>query len=180
MSLLEIVVLSIALALDAMLVSFSYGLMITHRKLFNSLLLALSFAFFQFLMPIIGYFASGVFYSKLEMFSKWIVFTVFMFLGLKFLKEVFDKEEKTKIICISFLCLLGLSIATSIDALGAGISFKFSSVEPLFSCLLIGIITFVLSFFGFWSSYFFKKFPSKSIEIIGALLLIYLALKAIF
>lgn len=175
---IEIIVLSVALAIDAMLVSFSYGLILTNKRMYNSLLLSVSFGFFQFLMPIIGYYFSALFYSKLELFSKWIVFIIFIILSWKFLKSAFE-TEKEKVTCISLLCLFCLALATSIDAMGAGISFRFMKVDYLTPSVNIGVITFLLSFFGFWVANIFKKMPSKPIEITGAVLLIYLAIKAI-
>lgn len=180
MSGLEIIILSVALAIDAMLVSFSYGLVLTQKKFYNSLKLSFAFGLFQFLMPVSGCYLSALLYSKLEIFSKWIVFIVFMVLGLKFLKSAFEqKEENLKTSCISALCLLVLALATSIDAMGAGVSFKFLNVEPFVPSAIIGFITFVLSFFGFWVANFFRELPSKPIEITGAILLMYLAIKAI-
>lgn len=177
---IEIIVLSIALAIDAMLVSFSYGLIINQRRTYNSLLLASSFGFFQFLMPIIGCFLTGLFVSKLELYSKWIVFIIFSILGAKFLKEAFEKKkEEPQIQCIGLLCILCLALATSVDALGAGVSLKLTQTNILFAVVQIGVITFFISLFGFWFTKLFDKMPSKPIEIIGAVLLIYLAIKAI-
>ncbi len=176
----EILVLAIALALDAMLVSFSYGLIINQRRMFNSFILAGAFGFFQFLMPFIGYFLTGFFISKLEIYSKWIVFTIFMVLGIKFLKDIFEKNKETnQIHCIGFLCILGLAIATSIDALCAGVSLNLTKTNLYFATIQIGIVTLIMSFIGFWISKIFEKMPSKLIQFLGALLLIYLAIKAI-
>ena len=177
---IEIIVLSIALALDAMLVSFSYGLIINQRRTYNSLLLAASFGFFQFLMPIIGFYLTGLFVSKLEIYSKWIVFVIFMVLGVKFLKEALEKKnDEPEIQCIGVLCILCLAVATSIDALGAGVSLKLTKTNLLFSVIQIGIITFFLSMFGFWMTKIFSKIPSKYIGVTGSFLLIYLAIKSI-
>ena len=176
---LEIIILAVALALDSMLVSFSYGLVFSKKRLYNSLLLAVAFGFFQFLMPVIGGFFTGFLYSQLEIYSKWIVFVIFLILGCKFLKSAFEEKNEAKECCINFSCLIFLSIATSIDALGAGVSIKLLNINTLLPALLIGVITFVLSFFGFWIASCFRKIPSKLIEILGALLLIYLAFKAI-
>ena len=96
MTTFEIIVLAVALALDAMLVSFSYGLIINQRRVYNSVLLSSAFGFFQFLMPIIGFYLTGLFYIKLQMYSKWIVFVIFMVLGFKFLKEALQKTEEKK------------------------------------------------------------------------------------
>ena len=180
MSVYEIIILSVALALDASIVSFSYGLMFNANRTKNALLLGSAFGFFQFLMPVLGWFFTGTVYSYLERFSKWIVFVVFFALGCKFIKEAFEKKEEVKICCIGLMCVLGLAIATSIDAFGAGVSIRLLNVNVLLPALMIGVITFVLSLFGFIVASSFKKFPSKYIEVTGAILLFYLAIKALF
>jgi len=179
MNVIEIVILAVALALDAMIVSFSYGLILRRNRLYYSLVLSLFFGFFQFFMPVIGWFLTGCIYKYLNMYSKWIVCFVFFCLGIKFLKEAFSNKEELKITCISFLCIIGLSFATSIDALGAGVSLRFLNESVLPPALIIGVITMLLSLFGFSIACIFSKMESKYIEITGALLLIYLALKSI-
>ena len=180
MTIFEIIVLAVALALDAMLVSFSYGLIINQRRMYNSLLLSSAFGFFQFLMPIIGFCLTGLFYAKLQTYSNWIVCVIFMVLGIKFLKEALEKtEEKNEIQCIGFFCIFCLAIATSIDAFGAGVSLKLLDVNHIMASIIIGLITFILSMFGFWMTKLFSKMPSKYIGIIGSFLLIYLAIKSI-
>lgn len=179
MTIFEIIILALALSLDAMIVCFSYGLILNANKVKNSLTLSLSFGFFQFLMPVIGFYLSAIVYNQLKSFSKWIVFAVFVYLALKFLKSAFGEKEETCRSCVSFLCLLGLSVATSIDALGAGISIKFSGEEILKPAVCTGVITFLCSMAGFWFACLFKKFPTKYIEITGAVLLLYLAVSSI-
>lgn len=179
MSNIEIFILALALAIDAMLVSFSYGLILDRKRMLNALLLASSFGLFQGLMPLVGFYLTGIFFSSLEIYSKWIVFLIFLFLGAKFLKSAFEKKEEVKIVCISFCCLMFLAIATSIDAMGAGISLKLLGLNPFYPSIIIAIVTFVLSFCGFLVASIFKNLPSRPVEIFGAVLLIYLAIKAI-
>ena len=64
MTFFEIIILSIALALDAMIVSFAHGLLLCSKRIINSIVLALFFGLFQFLMPLIGYYLTNIFYSK--------------------------------------------------------------------------------------------------------------------
>lgn len=178
MGLGQIIWLAVALSLDAMVVSFSHGLILGINKRKNSLLLALFFGFFQFLMPIIGFFCSLSVYKYLEAVNIWIVFAIFMLLGIKFIKEAFnaDKEEIT---CLSVVCLFTLAIATSIDALAAGVSLCFAHANIWTASILIGIITFINSLIGFWGGFLFKKFPAKYLEIAGGLILIGLAVSHI-
>ena len=178
MEITQIVLLAIALSIDAMVVSFSQGLIFKEKKRRNSFLLAFFLGFFQFFMPVLGYFCALGIYKYLEFINNWIVFLIFLVLGIKFIKEAFEEKEKT-VCCISISCLFTFAIATSIDAFGAGISLCFSHVNIWFPAILIGIITFVNSLFGFWSGYLFKNFPTKYLEIIGGIILIGLAIKAV-
>ena len=180
MTLYEIFILALAMAVDCTIVAFSYSLILTKNRIANSILFASAFAFFQGLMPIIGWLITGVIYNKLEIFSKWIIFIIFMFLGSKFIQSAISKGAKIPITCITIKCLLALSVATSIDALGAGISIRFSGTNILISAIIITAVTFIMSIIGFWTANLFKKLPSKPLEIFGAILLFYLAIKALF
>ncbi len=176
----EIIILGFALALDALIVSICYGIVICEHRLFNSLKFAIAFGFFQGIMPVLGWHLTSIVYEQLKNYSKWLVFIIFIILGFKFLKSAFSKEkEKNKINCISFSCLIMLAVLTSIDAFGAGVSLKLLDTPIIRASLEIGVITFILSFLGFWFSQIFKKFSSKTVEIVGAVLLIYLAVKAV-
>lgn len=180
MNTIDILILAIALSIDACVVSFSNGLIFTQNKRINSLILAFSVGFFQFLMPIIGYFMAQSVNKYVEPYAPWVVFLIFVLLGAKFIKDSFKEEKEKKIEC--FFCLkyiLLVSIATSIDALGAGVSLAFSGTKILFPAFIIGIVTFINSLFGFWSGYLFKKFPTRNLEISGGLILIGLAFKTL-
>ena len=178
MGLIQIILLAIALSIDAMTVSFSQGLLFKTNKRKTSFLLALFFGSFQFIMPIIGYFCSLSVYNYLKVVNVWIVFGIFMFLGIKFIKEAFEEKEE-KICCLSLACLFALAVATSIDALGAGISLCFSKADIWFPSILIGIITFINSLIGFWGGFLFSRFSPKYLEVLSGLILIGLAIKAV-
>ena len=179
MSQFEILILGIVLAIDSMIVSFSYGLKINERKIYNSIKLALVFGFFQSVMPVIGWVVSSSFYNLLSAYSKWIVFGIFIVLGIKFLFENEEKKETAQN-CISRMCLISFGIATSIDALGAGITIKFTGEGIFIPAIEIGIVTVLLSFTGFWIANKLTKLPSRIMEITGAVLLICLGIKSLF
>lgn len=178
MSILDLLMLAIALSIDACVVSFSNGLIFTQNKRINSLMLAFSVGLFQFLMPVIGFFLAQNVNKYVEPYDHWIVFAIFVLLGAKFIKDAFKEEKEEKINCyLCFRYVLLVSIATSIDALGAGVSIAFSGTQIWFPAIVIGIVTFINSLFGFWSGYLFKKFPTKNLEISGGVILILLAFK---
>lgn len=181
MNTIDILILAIALSIDACVVSFSNGLIFTQNKRINSFMLAVSVGFFQFLMPIIGYFLAQIVSKYVEPYSHWIVFGIFVLLGAKLIKDAFKTEKEEKLNCyLCFSYILLISIATSIDALGAGVSLAFSGIKILFPAIIIGIVTFINSLLGFWSGYLFKKFPTKNLEISGGIILILLAFKILF
>lgn len=181
MSIIDILILAIALSIDACVVSFSNGLVFTQNKRINSLMLAFAVGFFQFLMPVIGFFMAQTVSKYVEPYSKFIVFVIFVVLGAKFIKDAFEEKEDTKINCyLCFKYILLVSVATSIDALGAGVSIAFTNTQIWFPAVVIGVVTFINSLIGFWSGYLFKKFPTRNLEIFAGLILILLAIKTLF
>lgn len=179
MSYLEIFLLAIALSIDACVVSFSYGLTFTQNRFKNSLNLALFTGLFQGVMPVIGYFLTGFVKSYIAPFAGFIVFAIFTYLGIKFIKEAFDKE-KEKQLCIDLKCLLLVGIATSIDAFSAGISLSLFGNKILKPAMLIAFVTFINSVLGFVLGGKLKHMPTRGLEISAGILLILLGVKNLF
>lgn len=179
MNLVELLLLSLALGVDCFVVSFSQGLIFTKNKRLNALKLASVMGLFQGGMPIISYLATSLVSNYLEGIAKWIVFIIFVALGLNFIKEAFDSEKERNISCIGFRCLISFGIATSIDALGAGVNLKFTGSNLTQAVLIIGLGSFLLSVIGFLSGNKLKNIPSKFLEICGGIILIGLGIKAL-
>ena len=179
MSLFTLILLAIALSIDACVVSFAHGLVLEQNRFKNSLLLAVFTGGFQALMPLVGYFITQPLFKYIEPASKWIVFAIFMYLGIKFVQEAFedDKEIPT---CLSFKCLLMVAIATSIDALAAGVSLSLTSTNIFKAIIIIGATTFLFSIVGYWSGCCLKKISTKYMEIFAGLILIFLSVKSLF
>ena len=178
MSLIEIVSRAIALGIDCCIVSFSQGLIFKSQRVKNSLFLALTMGIFQGLMPCIGYTGADVIHKYVAPFSNFIVFAIFMILGIKFIAEAFQTKDD-EICCIGLKCLMGMGIATSIDALVAGGSLNFSHTPLIEPAMIIGFASFIMSLAGFWSGNLIKNFPSRYLEITGGIILILLAVKAL-
>lgn len=178
MSLIDIILLAIALGIDCLIVSFSQGLVFTCNRTKNSIRLALSMGLFQGFMPLIGYVGTDSLYKLIVPYSKWIVFGIFFILGAKFIFEAFQ-PKKEEIQCIGFKCLVSLGIATSIDALVSGATLKLTHTNLIPAMALIGIVSFIMSLVGFWTGNYIKNIPSKYLEIIGGLILIGLAIKSL-
>lgn len=178
MSELEIILLALALSIDACVVSFTYGLTFNQSRLKNSLLLANFTAIFQGLMPVLGYYLTAFVKSYIAPYADLIVFLIFTYLGVKFIKESFEKKDGKKL-CIGLKCLILIGIATSIDAFSAGISLSLYGNTIFRPALLITFITFINSILGFWLGGKLKNLPTKSMEIFAGIILILLGVKAI-
>lgn len=178
MNLIDLILLAIALGIDCLVASFSQGLIFNTNRLKSSLQLALVMGVFQGGMPLIGYVGTDYMYKFVLPYSKWIVFGIFLVLGLKFILEAFT-NKKEEIQCIGLKCLIGLGIATSIDALVSGSTLRLTDTNLLIAGLIIGVVSFLMSMAGFWSGNYVKNIPSKYLEISGGIILILLALKSI-
>lgn len=179
MSLFDIIVLAIALSIDATVVSFSNGLIFKEQRLKKSLMLASTVGFFQFIMPVIGYYFAQTVTQYVKPYSHWLIFGIFFILGVKFIHDAFN-EEKDRDFIFNKRYLLAVGIATSIDALFAGVSISFSGISILYPSIIIGLITFINSMLGFWITNFIRHLSSKFLEISGGIILILLALKVLF
>jgi len=177
LNLIEIIILAIALGIDCFVVSISQGFIFKTNRIKNSLLLAVTMGFFQGFMPVLSYGGVHFVHEYIEPYANIIVFSIFMFLGLKFITDTFFEKEE-KLCCIDLKCLLALGFATSIDALAAGINLKLTNSPLIISVLAIGLASFIMSVTGFWSGYLVKSFPTKILQIFGGLILIFLAIKA--
>jgi len=179
LNLFEIIILAIALGVDCLVVSFSQGLLIRFKRKKISNLLAVIMGAFQGGMPLISYILTGMVYDYIAPFAKSLVFGIFMFLGGKFIIEAL-RDEKTPLHGrIGYKVFILLGIATSIDALGAGISLKLTHTPLLLSCGIIAITSYLMSLTGFWSGNALKKFDTKYLEIGAGVILILFAIKAL-
>ena len=150
---LEIWLLAIGLAMDCLAVSIASGIILKRIQWKPMLIMAFSFGFFQFLMPLLGWMFAKSFSHLIENVDHWIAFFILLILGVKMIIESFkDDEEQKTFNPTSFKVVLTLSIATSIDALAVGITFAFLGIktyaEILPSVFIIGFVAFVISIIG--------------------------------
>jgi putative Mn2+ efflux pump MntP len=182
MGILEIVLIAVALAMDAFAVSITLGLSVTKPRAKELIIPGIYFGFFQALMPVIGYFTGSYFAHRIQNFDHWIAFALLGFIGGKMIKDSFSKgqdEEKQSKYVFKFSKMLVLAIATSIDALAVGITFALFEVNILRAVLITGTITLFISVCGIKiGNVFGSKFRSKA-EFIGGTVLILIGMKII-
>jgi len=184
---LDLFFISIGLAMDAFAVSLTSGFIIKDLKLKNALKIGLFFGFFQCIMSILGWLAGTNFSKYIEAFDHWIAFFLLGSIGVKMIYEALrkkknDSDDNYKIYKdpLNNKLLLILAIATSIDALAVGISlsaFGQDVLAILSAGLIIGIITFVISFAGVFLGKKFGSLFQKQAEIAGGVILILIGVK---
>ena len=169
--------LGVGLAMDAFAVSMSNGLKCNKIGLSKTILIALTFAIFQAVMPLIGYFVGHAFISYIEKFLPWIALALLSFLGIKMIVDAIkEKGNEEKDLCcvrLTFKLLIIQAIATSIDALSTGLTFSnFNVFHAVLCVLIIGLITFIICFIGvFIGKKFGTKLSSYS-DILGGVILV--------
>jgi len=163
--------------MDAFAVSVGLGIKHPNYRTAYALKVAFMFGFFQALMPLIGWLLGAQFRGFIAVYDHWVIFILLAVIGTKMIYEAVKGTEDIKCInCESFKLLLLLSLATSIDALAAGFSFAFLSSSILMPALIIGLVTFVISFIG---AALGDKIGSKfkaSAEIVGGSVLFLIGL----
>lgn len=178
MSILEAVLMSFGLAMDAFAVSICTGLELKNVKLKDAIKVGLWFGFFQALMPLIGYLLGSGFESLITNIDHWVAFVLLLFIGGKMIYESFH-EEKGSYGDLKFKSMFILAIATSIDALAIGIAYVFlyGSKNMALSFSLIGIITFIISVIGVKIGNIFGNKFKNIAEIVGGIILILIGTK---
>ena len=178
MSFIELFVLSAGLAMDAFAVAISKGLSIKKFALKNALIVGLYFGIFQALMPYIGYLLGSQFESKIKAIDHWIAFILLVIIGGNMIREAFsDDTDEDHDSSLSFRSMFPLAIATSIDALAAGITFAFLQINIIYAITTIGLCTFIISVAGVKiGNVFGTKYSSKA-ELAGGIVLILIGIK---
>lgn len=178
MDLFTIFFIALGLAMDAFAVSITSGFTAKTLKIQYAMKIALFFGFFQALMPLLGWSAGFGIKDFLSAVDHWIAFGLLSFIGIKMIYEAtLIKKEEKEIAILSLYALLLLSIATSIDAFAVGLSLSALDVAILSPAIIIGVVTFVISFLGVYIGNRFGHFFESKIEIAGGLIMIGIGLK---
>ncbi len=171
---LEVAGVAVALGCDAFAVSLSVATRgITRRGTFR---MSFHFGLFQFLMPLIGWYASRSVSALLESAAGWLAFGILLFVSLHMFKEALNEEEekdgegKTR-----GWSLIFLSLATSQDALGVGLGMGLLNLSLLYKALVIGVTASAMSFVAVYLGKFLSTKFGKKVEILGAFILLYIA-----
>ena len=174
-ALISIIIIAIALAMDAFSVSLTKGF--TQKNLTKSQILyyGLFFGFFQFIMPVIGYICGTTISSFVSTVAPWIAFFLLLAIGLNMIRESLDSDDEYIMDTFSFKELL--AVATSIDAFAVGITFALLNMSLLLPCTIIGIVAFIFSISGIFIGKKLGNYFGDKFEILGGAVLILIGIK---
>ncbi|MBA3724738.1 MAG: manganese efflux pump [Candidatus Levybacteria bacterium] len=173
---IQLFIIAVSLALDALSVSVAGGMKSKRARLAGALKIAAFFGIFQALMPLIGWAIGEVLSSFVSQFAHWIAFGLLTIIGIKMIRESLDPVDQNQSL-LDTRTLFLLAVATSIDALIVGITLPLLDIPLIISSIAIGIVTFVLCFFGFLFGKSIGKVFGKKVEILGGVALILIGLK---
>jgi putative Mn2+ efflux pump MntP len=172
MSLGEILLTAIALAMDAAAVSLAASAAGCIPDRISGLRLALHFGFFQFAMPVIGWLLGTRVAGLVGRFDHWIAFGLLLFVAGRMLRAGMRRTVDCPPDPSRGLTLLILSLATSIDALAVGLSLAMVRIDIWQPSVIIGLVTMLLSLIALRLGRFVAAAFGKRMEIVGGLILI--------
>lgn len=173
MDLFLILFLGISLAIDCFAVSLSAGSRSPEKRLHIALVLGTCFGVFQGGMLLAGFFSAGFLVFLVPAFDHWVAFGILLVVGLKMVYEGISEREGDKVKnYFSLVTLLALSFATSIDALGVGLSFALIGDGIVIMSLIAGVMSFLFSVAGTFLGGRLSERYGEKFEIIGGMILI--------
>ncbi len=188
MEIWEIVLLGVALAMDAVAVGMTDGM--TEPSMGGAKMCAVAgaFGFFQFLMPLIGYGCGAAFAALVERIAPWLSFALLLFIGGKMLLDCAlearakGKGERTEK-KLGAVKLLAQAVATSVDALAVGVTLLAAETtrglpfHAAWCALCIGAVTFLLALPAVYlGKRVGDRFADKA-QILGGVILIAIGVK---
>jgi len=176
----SLILVAIALAMDAFAVAICNGMTLKKVKIGHAMAFGLMFGGMQAVMPIIGFFLGSLFKDYIEFIDHWVAFALLTLIGGKMLAETFRAEKADdpvveQMIPLGALFILG--IATSIDALAIGVNISLIGWNIWISALTIGVITFGLSFAGVFAGKKLGTRFQKNAGRLGGIILIGIGVK---
>jgi putative Mn2+ efflux pump MntP len=175
---LTIIIIAVGLAMDAFVVSIVSGSAYKQLRVRHALRMAIFFGAFQAFMPLIGSLAGLTLREHIAHYDHWIAFGLLAAVGGKMIyeslkiKSIEENPDPSNI-----LVLLVLSVATSIDALAVGVTLSLIAGSIIVAAILIGLITFVLSYIGVYIGKRFGHLFESKIEALGGVILIGIGIK---
>ncbi len=178
MEIVSIILIAVALAMDAFAVSLCKGMAMRKPGMRPIIIIALWFGIFQALMPVIGYLLGSSMYDLIEDYDHWIAFGLLFLIGANMIRESFSGEEDVDA-DIGLTTMFILAVATSIDAFAVGISLAMDGSDIVSSSVIIGAVTFLISAVGVGIGSKVGPLLGKRAELLGGVILIGIGIKIV-
>jgi putative Mn2+ efflux pump MntP len=173
----SVLLVAIGLSMDAFAVSVSSGLIIKNLKARHAALIGLFFGGFQFFMPLVGWFSGTLFRDLISAYDHWIAFGLLFWVGARMVCEGFGNEEARTFDPLKLPVLFMLAVATSVDAFAVGLGFSVLRTAIFRPALIIGVVTFTISFMGVYIGDRIGHLSERKVEVLGGLILIGIGVK---
>jgi manganese efflux pump family protein len=180
MTLYEIFIIAFALALDAFAVAIAAGTFfgkVTRRQNFR---LSFHFGLFQFLMPIIGWLCGSELVRFIADYDHWIAFFVLSAIGCRMIYNAVNLNQNISKDISRGWSLVGLSVATSLDALAVGFSLGIIQQEIVFPSIIIGLVASSMTIIGLKSGEKLSQKYGIRAQTLAGLVLIGIGIKIVF
>ena len=183
MSFFTVFLLAVALSMDAFAVALASGCAIREVRLRQYVRVSVAFGFFQFFMPVLGWFLGQSVHHFIEAWDHWLAFVLLAWIGGNMLRSgIGGLRQGEPVSCpqsdpTAGWNLLLLAVATSIDALAVGVTFAFLQVDIVPAVLFIGCTTFVISAVGVKVGAVFGARFQHQAELLGGVVLVLMGIK---
>ncbi len=171
--------LAVSLAMDASAVAIGSSIKLCQVNRGQLLRMSLSFGFFQFMMPVIGWYLGNSVAGRIQNVDHWVAFGLLTLVGGHMIWEAVhaDAEHTDVNDPTRGWRLLVLSVATSIDALAVGISLSLLRVSIWLPSVVIGVVTAILTALGLQLGCRLGNTFGRKMDLVGGLVLIALGIK---
>lgn len=175
MDIIQTIVLAVGLSMDSLIIALASGAILGSHKPVEVLKIAGLLSLMQMGLTIFGWSVGSAFTQYIEQYDHWIAFGILFFLGARVVIScIKGDEECTPFNPLCFKVMLGLAVATSIDATAVGLSMSMVKSDALLPAVIIGIVTFLISSFGIIFGCKIGKRYNWGINITGGLILIFI------
>jgi putative Mn2+ efflux pump MntP len=180
MDIITIILIAVALAMDAFAVAVTVGLTLKSITLRQRFRLSWHFGLFQSLMPLLGWSCGTHIYRIIEKYDHWVAFALLLLVGLHMIREFFsNNKEYNKAKDPTKGCtLILLSLSTSIDAFAVGITISIIEIKILLTIIIIGTVALLFTLVGMelGSKASCNQYMGKYAQVIGGCILIIIGL----
>ena len=168
--------IAVALAMDAFSVSLTKGFTQKDLKTSQILYYGLFFGFFQFMMPILGYYCGEVISAFIASIASFVGFILLLAIGINMIRESLSSDDEITD-NFNFTEVTLLAIATSIDAFAVGLTYAILSYEILIPSVIIGVVAFLFTLLGIFLGKKIGNYLGDKFQIVGGIILILIGIK---